>query len=107
MSQKAGETAATEGRGGSPPERWSVQEKTDVVSRLLRGEDLGEVAERFPQWVVESSAAMPEWRKEHAPFRLRIPSSFVRRIGRDLRAEAVRFGPKRILQTTTGQGLEL
>ena len=41
MSQKAGESAATEGRGGTPPERWSAQGKTEVVLRLPRGEDLG------------------------------------------------------------------
>lgn len=44
MVQKAGESGATEGRGGTPPERWSAQRKTEVVLRLLRGEDLGEVS---------------------------------------------------------------
>jgi hypothetical protein len=26
------------------PERWSAQQKTEVILRLLRGEDLGEVS---------------------------------------------------------------
>ncbi len=26
------------------PERWSAQQKTEIVLRLLRGEDLGEVS---------------------------------------------------------------
>ena len=59
MSQKAGETAATEGRGGPPPERWSVQQKTEVVLRLLRGEDLGEVSREMRV----SPAALEEWRR--------------------------------------------
>jgi hypothetical protein len=35
-----------EGTGASRelPERWSVQQRTDVVLRLLRGEDLGELS---------------------------------------------------------------
>ena len=59
MSQKAGESAATEGRGGTPPERWSVQQKTEVVLRLLRGEDLGEVSREMRV----SPAALEEWRR--------------------------------------------
>jgi transposase len=44
MIQERGESAATEGRGGTPPERWSAQRKVEVVLRLLRGEDLVEVS---------------------------------------------------------------
>jgi transposase-like protein len=58
MSQKAGESAATEGRGGTPPERWSDQGKTEVVLRLLRGEDLGEVSREMRV----SPTAIEEWR---------------------------------------------
>ena len=59
MSQKAGESAATVGRGGTPPERWSAQGKTEVVLRLLRGEDLGEVSREMRV----SPAAIEEWRR--------------------------------------------
>ena len=42
MSPKPGESKATEGREGRAelPERWSAGQKTEVVLRLLRGEDL-------------------------------------------------------------------
>ncbi len=43
MTQKSGEKRATEGRE-EVPERWSTQRKMEVVLRLLRGEDLGEVS---------------------------------------------------------------
>jgi transposase-like protein len=59
MSQQAGESAASEGRGGTPPERWSAQGKTEVVLRLLRGEDLGEVSREMRV----SPAALEEWRR--------------------------------------------
>ena len=59
MSLTAGESAATEGRGGTPPERWSVQQKSEVVLRLLRGEDLGEVS----RGMRVSPAALEEWRR--------------------------------------------
>ena len=59
MSHKAGETAATEGRGGTPPERWSAQGKAEIVLRLLRGEDLGEVSREMRV----SPAAIEEWRR--------------------------------------------
>jgi hypothetical protein len=47
MSPKPMERKATEGREGTQaelPERWSSGQKTEVVLRLLRGEDLGEVS---------------------------------------------------------------
>lgn len=59
MSQKAGESAATEGRGGTPPERWSAQRKTEVVLRLLRGEDLGEVSRE----IQVAPPELEEWRR--------------------------------------------
>ncbi len=59
MSPKAGESEATEGREGTPPERWSVQRKTEVVLRLLRGEDLGEVSRE----IQVSPADLEEWRR--------------------------------------------
>ncbi len=61
MSARAGESEATEGRGGSqaPPERWSVQQKTEVVLRLLRGEDLGEVS----RGIQVSPPELEEWRR--------------------------------------------
>ena len=59
MSPKAGESGATEGRGGSPPERWSAQRKAEVVLRLLRGEDLGEVSREMRV----SPAELEEWRR--------------------------------------------
>ena len=43
MAQKLRERKATEGRE-KVPERWSAQQKTEVVMRLLRGEDLVEVS---------------------------------------------------------------
>ena len=61
MSPKAGESEATEGRGGreAPPERWSAQQKTEVVLRLLRGEDLGEVSRE----IQVSPPELEEWRR--------------------------------------------
>ena len=43
MAQKPRENKATAGRE-KVPERWSAQQKTEVVLRLLRGEDLVEVS---------------------------------------------------------------
>lgn len=61
VSKKARESAATEGRGGTagPPERWSPQRKTEVVLRLLRGEDLGEVSRD----VQVPASELEEWRR--------------------------------------------
>ena len=61
-TQKPRESAATEGRGGTagPPERWSPQRKTEVVLRLLRGEDLGEVSRE----VQVTASELEEWRRE-------------------------------------------
>jgi transposase len=51
----------TEGNGAfrELPERWSMERKTEVVLRLLRGEDLGELSReiRVPAHVIE------EWRR--------------------------------------------
>ena len=41
------------------PERWSAQQKTDVVLRLLRGEDLGEVSREIQVPAHE----LEEWRR--------------------------------------------
>ena len=59
--QERGEQGATEGRRGAelPPERWSAQRKTEVVLRLLRGEDLGEVSRELKV----SPADLEEWRR--------------------------------------------
>lgn len=50
-----------EGTGASRelPERWSVQQKTDVVLRLLRGENLGEVSRE----IQVSAHEIEEWRR--------------------------------------------
>ncbi len=59
--QKSGEKEASEGRRGqeSAPERWSAQRKMEMVLRLLRGEDLGEVSRE----VQVSPADLEEWRR--------------------------------------------
>ena len=60
MSPKTRESKATEGRGGQEvPERWSAQQKVEVVLRLLRGEDLGEVSRE----VRVSAPELEEWRR--------------------------------------------
>ena len=60
MSPKTGESETTEGRGGEDlPERWSAQRKVEVVLRLLRGEDLGEVSRE----VQVSPPELEEWRR--------------------------------------------
>ena len=63
MFLKAGESEATEGRGGSVAERWSTQHKTEVVLRLLRGEDLGEMSReiRVSPWSWRSGGGC-SWR---------------------------------------------
>jgi len=58
MTQKSGEKKATEGRE-ELPERWSTQRKMEVVLRLLRGEDLGEVSRE----VKVPPPTLEEWRR--------------------------------------------
>jgi hypothetical protein len=59
-SPKTGESEATEGRGASEvPERWSSRRKVEVVLRLLRGEDLGELSRE----VQVSPPELEEWRR--------------------------------------------
>ena len=58
MAQKPRENKATEGRE-KVPERWSAQQKTEVVLRLLRGEDLVEVSRE----VQVSPPELEEWRR--------------------------------------------
>ena len=58
MGQKPRERKATEGRE-KVPERWSAQRKTEVVLRLLRGEDLVEVSRE----VRVSPPELEEWRR--------------------------------------------
>ena len=60
MSPRPRESEATEGRGRQEiPERWSAQRKVEVVLRLLRGEDLGEVSRE----VQVSPPELEEWRR--------------------------------------------
>lgn len=60
MSPKPRESEATEGRGSHEiPERWSAQRKVEVVLRLLRGEDLGEVSREMQV----SPPELEEWRR--------------------------------------------
>ena len=49
MSRSTEEQDSTKSRGRPEglPKRWSAQRKTEVVLRLLRGEDIGEVSGRF------------------------------------------------------------
>ena len=60
MAQKPRENKATEGRE-KVPERWSAQQKTEVVLRLL-GEDLVEVSRE----VQVSPPELEEWRRVFA-----------------------------------------
>lgn len=61
MSPKPMESKATEGREGvvDVPERRSAGRKEEVVLRLLRGEDLGEVSRE----VQVSPPELEEWRR--------------------------------------------
>ena len=60
MASNPRESGATEGRGVPEiPERWSAQRKVEVVLRLLRGEDLGEVSRE----VQVSPPELEEWRR--------------------------------------------
>ena len=60
MSRESREREATEGRGGEElPERWSTRRKVEVVLRLLRGEDLGEVSRELQVSPVD----LEEWRR--------------------------------------------
>ena len=59
-STKEQDSAKSRGRLGGLPKRWSAQRKAEVVLRLLRGEDIGEVSR-------EIRVAPPElerWRRE-------------------------------------------
>ena len=58
MTKKPGESKAAEGRE-QLPERWSVQQKGEVVLRLLRGEDLGAVSREIQVPAPE----LEEWRR--------------------------------------------
>ncbi|MCH7563143.1 MAG: hypothetical protein IH968_04890 [Gemmatimonadetes bacterium] len=62
MPREAGESEASEGRGGdgSPPERWSAQRETELVQRFMRGENLGAVSRE----VQVSPPKLEEWRRE-------------------------------------------
>lgn len=74
MTQRPGEREATNGRSEGR-ERWSVQQKAEVVLRLLRGEDLVEVSRevRVPPPQLE------EWRRVF----LETGKQGLRRRGRD------------------------
>ena len=74
MAQKPRENKATEGRE-KVPERWSAQQKTEVVLRLLRGEDLVEVSRE----VQVSPLELEEWRRVF----LETDQQGLRRRGRD------------------------
>ena len=71
---EAEENKATEGRE-KVPERWSAQQKTEVVLRLLRGEDLVEVSRE----VQVSPPELEEWRRVF----LETGQQGLRRRGRD------------------------
>jgi len=43
LSTKEQDLAKSRGRPEGLPKRWSAQRKAEVVLRLLRGEDIGEV----------------------------------------------------------------
>lgn len=76
MALNPRESGATEGRGvQEPPERWSAQRKVEVVLRLLRGEDLGEVSRE----VQVSPPELEEWRRVF----LETGQQGLRRRGRD------------------------
>ena len=74
MAQKLRENKATEGRE-KVRERWSAQQKTEVVLRLLRGEDLVEVSRA----VQVSPPELEEWRRVF----LETGEQGLRRRGRD------------------------
>ena len=60
MSSSTRESEATGGRGEAKvPERWSAGKKTEVVLRLLRGEDLVEVSREMQV----SPPELEEWRR--------------------------------------------
>ncbi len=60
MASRAKESEATEGRGGvQVPERWSAGRKSEVVLRLLRGEDLVGVSREMQV----SPPELEEWRR--------------------------------------------
>ncbi len=61
MPAKPRESKATEGREGTLDvrERWSAGRKEEVVLRLMRGEDLGEVSRE----VQVSPPELEEWRR--------------------------------------------
>jgi hypothetical protein len=44
MSESKDREHASVGGGEGLPERWSARRKAEIVLRLLRGEDLGEVS---------------------------------------------------------------
>ncbi len=58
MTLKSGEKKATEGRE-EERERWSAGQKAEVVLRLLRGEDLGELSRE----IRVSPPVLEEWRR--------------------------------------------
>ncbi len=70
----------TEGKGKKAerelPERWSAQQKMEVVLRLLRGEDLGEVSREVQVLAHE----IEEWRRVF----LESGTTGLRRRGQDL-----------------------
>ena len=62
MSRRAEERDSTRSRGRPEglPKRWSARRKADVVLRLLRGEDIGEVSREIRVTPPE----LERWRRE-------------------------------------------
>ncbi len=54
-----GKSGESKPREAPRPERWSAQQKTEVILRLLRGEDLGEVSRETQVPAHE----LEEWRR--------------------------------------------
>ncbi len=99
MSRSTEERDSTKSRGRPEglPKRWSAQRKAEVVLRLLRGEDIGEVSreirvappelERSRQQGANNSfeTVATEWLTKHSP---NWSTGWVRRLERELEREA-------------------
>jgi transposase len=61
MSESKDREHASVGGGEGLPERWSARRKAEIVLRLLRGEDLGEVSRE----IQVPASELEDWRRAY------------------------------------------
>jgi transposase len=86
MASKDRESGSTSG-GEDLPQRWSSRRKAEIVLRLLRGEDLGEISRE----IQVPASELEEWRRAYLDG---AEAGLKRRTGDPLERELVRTRAK-------------